>query len=228
MCAIRQANMPQLAFNYLPVQFSAGGFDGGMVAFKTPEQLAEMRAALAGSHVVARDRASIVCIPIRDDADPVGTPATFARREYKALTMRLVQEALLRSVLSWGYQLRKRQPPVFVSRRPGKDLFGSALRHPYPPALDRLHVYPEYRLDARIIGPCDRPGIIVGLKTRYEIDMTVAQLLPLGLDATGRYVLTTDDTAIPDRSWRLARCAMSWARWITCSTASCCCATRPN
>ncbi|WP_030443103.1 argonaute/piwi family protein [Actinoplanes subtropicus] len=195
---MQQASSPQLAFNYLPVRFSAGSFDGGVVAFNSAEQLTEMRTALASSHVVARDRASIACIPIRDDADPVGTPTTFARREYKALTMRLVQEALLRSVLGWDYQLRKRQPPVFVSRRPGKDLFGSVLRHPYPPALDRLHVYPEYRLDARIIGPCDRPGIIVGLKTRYEIDMTVAQLLPLGLDVTGRYVLTTDDTAVPD------------------------------
>jgi len=54
-----------------------------------------------------------------------------------------------------------------------------------------LHVYPEYRLDVRCSGPGGQPGIIVGLKTRYEIEPPVSELARFGVPVVGRYVLTT-------------------------------------
>jgi hypothetical protein len=57
-----------------------------------------------------------------------------------------------------------------------------------------LHVYPEYRLNVRRSGPTGQPGIIVGLKTRYEIAPSVSELVQLGVPMAGRYVLTRSDT----------------------------------
>lgn len=44
-------------------------------------------------------------------------------------------------------------------------------------------------------GPSGRPGVIVGVKTCYEIDLSVAELIRRGIDVVGRYVLGHDDTA---------------------------------
>src|SRR4051794_7923183 len=82
---------PQLAFNFLPVTFTATTFDGGEVRYTSAEQLTEIRAKLAGTHVVTRIRDSIKCIPIVDGADPYGTPTTFSLRDNKSLTMRLAE-----------------------------------------------------------------------------------------------------------------------------------------
>lgn len=61
-----------------------------------------------------------------------------------------------------------------------------------------LHLYPEYQLDVRCSGPSGQPGIIVGLKTRYEIELRVSELVRHGLSVVGRYVLTTSATT-PER-----------------------------
>ncbi|WP_079083882.1 argonaute/piwi family protein [Streptomyces longwoodensis] len=191
-------NPPVLAFNFLPVRFSADDFKGGLIEFESPEQLADLRAKLGDSHVVAKTRTNIACIPVQADTDVYGTPTTFRTRDHRSLTMRLVQEALLRSVLGWGYKVRRLSPPAFVSRLAGRDLLEPSVRGRRQEALGRLHVYPEYRLDSRTIGPSNHPGVIVGVKSRYEIDMTVDELIHQGLDVRGRYVLSEDAASTRD------------------------------
>ncbi|MBF6269948.1 argonaute/piwi family protein [Nocardia farcinica] len=105
-----------------------------------------------------------------------------------------MQEALLRTVLNWGYRLRRRVPPTFVSRMQGKDLIGPLGRGRGLDVLGHLHVFPQWVLDSRAVGPSNRPGIVIGLKTRYEIDMTVAELIERGLSVEGLYVLAEDST----------------------------------
>ncbi|MFR9773264.1 argonaute/piwi family protein [Nocardia sp. SC052] len=185
---------PRLAFNFMPVAFSAAKFEGGLVEFESSEQLNSLRAELAGTHVVSRSREGIACVPLSADADLRGTPTTFFTREFQPLTMRLVQEALLRLVLDWHYELRRHKPLTFVSRRPGRDLLAPILGARGLDMLQRLHVYPQYVLDSKVMGPSGRPGVVIGLKTRYEIDMTVAELLERGIDVNGLYVLAEDDT----------------------------------
>ncbi|MFI7492074.1 Piwi domain-containing protein [Micromonospora echinaurantiaca] len=181
-----------MAFNYLPVAFSADTFVGGLIDFESPEQLDLLRRKLTDTHVVTRTRDGIACIPVSADAEDHGRPKSFSTREYQPLTMRLVQEALTRAVLGWGYKLRRRFPPEFVSRLKGKDLLEPSVRGRRQEALAKLHVYPQFRLDSRIIGPSNRPGVIVGVKTRYEIDMTVAELIQRGIRVNGLYVLGAD------------------------------------
>ncbi|MGH3657337.1 MAG: hypothetical protein ACRDUA_11810, partial [Micromonosporaceae bacterium] len=197
MSEVRRSGRPQLAFNFVPARFTAETFKGGLVDFESPDQLNALRAELEGTQVVSRTRGGIACIPLVADAELRGTPTTFVTREYQRLTMRLVQQALLRSVLGWGYKLRKPHRASFVSRLPGKDLLVEAAGARQLEALANLHVYPQYVLDSRIIGPSGAPGVIVGVKTRYEIDLTVEELIHCGVDVRGLYVVADDGTYQP-------------------------------
>ena len=184
-------------FNYLPVRFAEARFEAGTLPYESSRQLETLRTGLAQTHTVARVGDQIACVPFAADARLVGEPATFGTSGADlALAARLLQAALTRALTrGWKFPLRKFAPPTFVSRLPGRDLMEKALAGQH--GIDGLHVYPEYRLDVRRSGPADQPGIIVGLKTRYEIETPVSELVRRGVPVAGRYVLTTSD-AIPE------------------------------
>jgi hypothetical protein len=190
-----RAGGPHLVFNYLPVRFAESKFDAGTLPYESREQLSTLRGELAETHTVTRVSDQIVCVPFVADAERVGRPATFGTDAADLfLAARLLQAALTRTLTSrWLFPLRKFAPPTFVSRLPGRDLMEKALAGQH--GIDGLHVYPEYRLDARCSGPTGHPGIIVGLKTRYEIEPPVSEFVRLGVPVVGRYVLATSDAA---------------------------------
>jgi hypothetical protein len=130
-----------------------------------------------------------MCVPLVPDTQEVGEQEKFAIGEHRSLTMRLVREALVREVIAMRYKLCAFARPSFVSRYRQHDLLAQCAGDQRD-ALAALHVYPEYKLDTRTSGPSSQPGIIVGLKTRYEIDLSVADLLRHGLAVEGRYVLS--------------------------------------
>jgi hypothetical protein len=63
--------------------------------------------------------------------------------------------------------------------------------------LDGVHVYPQYSLRARATGPTGGPGIILGIKTRYEISLPVSELIRRGVHVPGRYILVEPDELDP-------------------------------
>lgn len=192
---------PALVFNYLPVQFAKASFGAGSVAYESSEQLEGLRARLAKTHTVIRLRDQVVCVPFVSDSELVGDPVTFGvGGPDLPLATYLLQAALMRVLTKrWKYSLRMFDPLTFVSRLPGRDLMEKALKGQR--VIDGLHVYPEYRLDVRRSGPSGQPGIIVGLKTRYEVELPVSELVRHGLPVVGRYVLTTSDTT-PERPFQ--------------------------
>ena len=183
-----------LTFNYLPVRFADARFEAGTFPYESREQLDALRDGLAETHTVARLGDQIVCVPFAADAELVGEPATFGTGGADlVLAARLLRAALTRALTrGWNFPLRKFAPPTFVSRLPGRDLLEKALAG--QGGIDGLHVYPEYRLDVRRSGPVEYPGIIVGLKTRYEIESPVSDLVRRGVPVVGRYVLATSES----------------------------------
>jgi hypothetical protein len=177
-----------LVANFLPVRFRGSAFRAGVVSFSSSEQVASLREELKGTHVVRRDGDRVVCVPVVPDASEVGKQEKFVIGENRHLTMRLVREALIGEVVAMRYKLSAFARPTFVSRYPQHDLLAQAAADQRG-TLAALHVYPKYKLDSRVSGPASQPGVIVGLKTRCEIDLTVAELMALGVDVEGRYVL---------------------------------------
>lgn len=197
---------PNLVANFLPVWFKAGEFEAGVLPFESDEQLADLRTKLTGTHAVRRENDDVVCVPLMQDAAEVGEQRTFMVGDHHRLAMFLVKQALIREVVAMKYTLSAFARPRFVSRYPQQDLLRQcADRH--QGALAALHVFPEFSLDTRTTGPSNRPGVLVGLKTRYEIDLTVCDLLQAGLDVEGRYVLaeTGEVPLTPDLDERVYR-----------------------
>jgi hypothetical protein len=185
-----RATAPHLVYNYLPVQFTADSFPAGLVDYQTAEQLVQLRNELSESHVVVRIGDQIACVPLTEDAPAVGRQEVLDTRKNLRLATRLVQASLVRTLAAWKhFEMLRAGPPTFVSRAPGRDLLAQAAQG-YESELAGLHVWPRYRLDVRMSGPSGCSGIIVGIKTRYEIDIPVSDLLRRGVRVVGRYVLT--------------------------------------
>lgn len=181
--------LPNLVANFLPVRFrGSGSFPVDVLPFESHERLAVLRTKLRGTHVVTRDDNRTVCVPLTPAAPEVGVREKFTIGEHRRIAMRLVREALINEVVGMRYKLRSFRRPAFVSRYRQQDLL-AACAGEHRDVLGGLHIFPEYHLETRVSGPNSQPGIIVGLKTRYEIELTVAELLDRGLALEGRYVL---------------------------------------
>lgn len=183
---------PNLVANFLPVRFRGQAFRAGVVPFDSAERLEALRAELKGTHVVAREGDRAVCVPLTADSKLVGTEEKFAIGDFRHLAMRLVRAALIGEILAMGYKLRSYKQPAFVSRYRKQDLLGLCAGDQRE-ALTDVHVFPQFRLDPRACGPSGKMGIVVGLKARYEIDLTAQGLLERGFDVEGRYVLARTD-----------------------------------
>jgi hypothetical protein len=190
----------RLAFNFLPVSFDDGQIRGWTVPFESSEQLDALRRRLAASHVVVKlsEAERIACVPFVPDAQVEGDPQTFSTTGPDLfIAAHLLQAALGRTMVSGSHPfLLTRFPPgrvVFVSRSRHRDLMVDAAKG--VKGLEGIHVYPEYSLEVRRSGPVDQPGILVGLKSRFEIDWTVSDLLARRLDVVGRYVLAVSDNS---------------------------------
>jgi hypothetical protein len=190
----RSSGSPLLAVNFLPVTYMADKFPAGMIAFESAEQLTELREDLTGTHVVTRVGDQIACVPLSADAPAVGRQAELDVREDRLIAARLVEAALVRDVLATRYKLRSLKPPIFVNR--ARDLMQETARD-LGIELAGVQVHPQYSLSARATGPTGRPGIILGIKTRYEISLPASELLRHGVPVLGRYVLVDPDDLNP-------------------------------
>ena len=189
---------PDLYWNLLPVSVTADRFTAGVTSFESSEQLDTLRTAHAATHVFHRFGDAIACVSLAPDAPPIGRATAFQVSESTGLVRRLIQEALIRAVLGWGYQLAGFEPS-FIVRHESHDLLAQAAGEARS-MLSWLHVYPHYKLDPRVLhsrrGP--RFGVLASFKTRWEIDPTVAELLRRGFDITGRYVVSEDESSLRD------------------------------
>ena len=185
---------PKLVVNLLPLSLSAEEFTGSFLPFEAPEQLAQLRSEYGKTHVFWRKGERIACVPLTSGAATIGTPTTFHVREMPDLVRRLVQDALIRILVDARYLLSTFSPLSFVSRK--RDLLAQAAGGD----VAYFHVYPQYTLDARVLHTRGGPkfGIVVDVKTRYEVDCTVDVLLAMGLDMRGRYVLTEKPEPLQD------------------------------
>jgi hypothetical protein len=209
----RAAAGPRLAVNYLPMRFTADSFTAGMIRYESADQLARLRTELSGTHVAVRSGDQIACVPLGADAPAMGEQVTLDTGENLPIVIRLVEESVIRMLLKHEYRLRRLTPPAFVARGPGRDLLEQAAQG-HGHELAGVHVYPQYYLDARMKGPTRSPGIVVGVRTRYEIDIPVSELLSRGVTVEGRYVVVDDGGHDPRLDPVAARRAAGAVDWI--------------
>lgn len=167
-----------------------------VVPFESADQLKDLRERLRESHVVVRERGNIICVQVAEGAAQVGTQRVVTSGpEDVLLQTRLLEDRLRRVLITeWKYELRREYPMRFVSRRTGGDLLAQALGR----AIGGLHVHPEHSIEVRRSGPRGFPGVVIGMKARYEIDIPADVLLKRGVAVVGTYVMAESELA---RSW---------------------------
>jgi hypothetical protein len=189
-----------LALNFLPVQVHAGEIVCGRVPFTSSEQLRASREELHATHRLIRRDDDIYVVRLSPEAGEIGELVRLPLPgEGSTIAATLLQDRLSKVVTDrWGFTLRRRYPPKFVSRQRGRDLVPQAA--PEVTGLDRLHVYPEYLLDGRHLPATDQVGVLVGVKVRNEIDYTAAELARRGFDLVGCAVMVPTET--PLEAWQ--------------------------
>lgn len=193
-----------LRLNLLTAWLRGTLIHAGEVAYQSREQLDALRAEHGATHIALRNGQAVRLVPVTADAALVGRPVTLpVDGDGIPVVARLLQEALKRFVVTrWPYELKKDYPPVFVSRLKA-DLLDDS--HRSTPSTAPFHVYPEFRLDGRYLSQARTFGVILGIKSRYEIDLNVSELIELGLDITDRYILGRADPRFPGQDPRYAR-----------------------
>jgi hypothetical protein len=189
---VRPAMEGGLRLNFLPVRLDADSIDCTEVSYRSAEDLRELRERTTDTHVVIRAGSRVRLVELRPEVPHIGDPVTLpVPGAGSRLAATLLREALRREVTTtWGYQLRRQSPPTFVSRRLGRDLLEPVRER--LPAIAAFHVYPQYSLDGRQLHATGDVGVLIGLKARYEIDLTAGELQDLGLDLVGRHVLAAE------------------------------------
>ena len=187
---------PSLITNFLPVRFDGEVTGAGVLQFESAEQLKGLREQLGTSHVVVLDRDEIISVPVAPDVGTIGDLRTIGSTSADLVVQAKLLDERLRRIITerWGFQLRREHPMQFVSRGDGRDLLEQALER----TVGGLHVYPEYSIDVRRSGPRGYPGVLIGMKTHYEIDLPVNVLLGRGMQVDGLYVVTEAESA---RTW---------------------------
>lgn len=185
-----------LTVNFLPIKFLGSTFRAGVLAFESADHLAELRAAQRDTHVIARDGGRLICVPLHEEGPEVGVQEKFVVSEVRGVAVALVRQALVRELVGMDYRIWSFRPVTFVSRYQQQDLL-AACAGPHRDLLRAVHVFPQFSLDPRVTGPGKLPGILVGLRTRNEIELTVAELVERGVSVEGRYVSTRSAT-IPE------------------------------
>lgn len=200
----RRRPQPRLILNLLPVQVTGDAFEVDVAPYRSSEQLRDLRRDLAGTHAVHRRGDEILCVPITDGAPEAGSRMTLHASEAPSVVRRLVQEALIRFVGERGYKLRGWEP-TFVARLPRLDLAASACSTAGVEPVGWLHVYPEYSLAPKVIyrrSGAHLMGVVVGLRTRREIPISVHELIEHGVNVDARYVLVRSPREEgPDPRW---------------------------
>lgn len=181
---------PDFRLNFLPVSFSATTVVASTFAFSTPERLRERREQQREHQIIYSHQGRIYCVPITDKDRFLSEPRRINLVNTPQLANKLLQEAMLRFLYARGYQMLEFEPAVFLNRQPQQDLIAQALMS-VGASVPWLHAYPKFMLSARNFELADgRPifGLQVGIRTRFVIDLTVAELMRYGLNPIGRYV----------------------------------------
>ena len=113
-----------LHLNFLPLLLSERVFMGGTLPFESPDQLRLLRNQYNSTHVLRRQGYQIACVPLVADGPSLGVATTFEVAASWSLVRRLVQDALIRSLVAWGLQLTGFDPPAFVDRDHAGELHG--------------------------------------------------------------------------------------------------------
>lgn len=201
--------------NVAPVRFSQEDFRVGRIAYEDEEHYEQLRSEHEDTHVFrfdVRDR-KIANVATADGTDPLGDVDRVQVDEHLLLLGKAVQRSILGWLAGRRTIIKRGKPLTFWGGANESKLLSRAVRdvnsrrrqrdlYPDP----KLEVAVRYVMDTRPMWPPGddaRPylGLLVDLRTSNVIDLSVAELLDIGVEVIGKYVCRRrdegDDLVLP-------------------------------
>lgn len=180
-----------MLLNHLPIEFSEKKFSGFQIPFENSGQLRDLRRDLFNTHFVIRSGDSILLFPYEPGTKSVGELVSLETTKYFSVANALARQALLRIFFKSGRRISGVRPVKFV--RDAHNLLegnGSNI----------FSIYAEYSFDLRPLAPLEGEflnGVLVNFGARLLIKPNVSELMALGLDPVGLYVVAASDSDNP-------------------------------
>lgn len=197
------SSQPEIKLNFIPIAFSGTTFSGSELPYEGDEQLKALRNTYDGSHVFQRMGDTIQCVPLETSSEAMGHSRQFSTETDYGLARALVHEALLGFLGNKGLELVGFWPTAKVLLRK-EDIMGRILGEP---SNIPVSLYPQYEIESRMIVPHSGKvthGLLFDFSTRSGFNVTVKELIALGVDVRGCYVESRDSqetrTAVRGRS----------------------------
>ena len=181
-------NSSDIKLNFIPIDFTSTTFKGSVLAYKSDDQLRQLRRKYRESHVFRRADDCIQCVPFKESAESLGEPTEYNITEHFMLARVLVHHALIRFLKSKGYEFASIFP---ITRIIGKeDLMMRILGN--SPGNTLMFLRPQYEIESRLIVPHNKDikfGLLFNFSVKQGFNATVSELKSRGIDVSGRYVV---------------------------------------
>lgn len=180
-----------MLLNHLPIEFSAGPFDGYAVPYVDKEQLRELRDKLYKTHFVLREGNEVLLFPYGTDAETEGVPRTFDAVKDFGIANALARNGLLVQFFNHRRSISGVRPVKFV--KDTQNLIQGDV-------AGLFAIYPEYSFEVRPLAPQEGEfvnGVLVNFNARFLIKPSLRDLVAKGLDPTGLYVVKQAERESP-------------------------------
>jgi len=179
------------SLNVAPVELVGESLRVERLPYTNAESLKALRIRTRDSHVIKRDRDSILCVPF-NGATPTlgGSYEVVALGKNLSLGASLMRHALLTYLNQLGRTVLDFRPLTFLASGKDDDFLGGSIPAGVPnPGL--LRVSPVFEIDVRVMAPEDqKPYIALTLNVRVSrrILAPCSDLMERGVDVRGVYV----------------------------------------
>lgn len=141
------------------------------------------------------DEVCIVAFPLSSDNNPCdfSTVKIIKTTDEPLLTSKIIHELLIRQMVKLGRYSAKYRPITFLSEKKADNIIAEAIPEKYRSVLGYKR---GYEFESRIFYPDSKPifGVIINTYFRWDIKITCEELLKLGFDIIGKYVVCYEDS----------------------------------
>lgn len=141
------------------------------------------------------DKTYIVAFPLTSDNNPCdfSTVKIVKATDEPFLTNKIIHELLLREIVKLGRCSSKYKPITFLSEKKADNFIVDAIPEKYSSILGYKR---GYELESRVFFPDSKPifGVIINTFFRWYIKITCEELLKLGFDIIGKYVVCYEES----------------------------------
>ncbi len=187
-----------LVLNVLPARFSVEQIKGEILPYTSEQDLRSLQDAHKGQWLLRRVGKRLQSIPLKEDSESLGgAAATFSLDKDWQLFARLLEEGVrefLLSLNSSGFVTRY-GPVILKAMGTDAEIVSEVFkqRSDLLRKLSWLKVYRRYRFEAVHLrmtqGDTPSFGLRVKLTTSWNIGVSVAELVKMGIDVTDCYIV---------------------------------------